>query len=31
MPHHPPHQIPFRFLATQSVELNEHQRYAHLF
>jgi hypothetical protein len=31
MPHHPPHQIPFRFFATQSVELNEHQRYAHLF
>jgi hypothetical protein len=31
MPHHPPHQIPFRFFATQSVELNELQRYAHLF
>jgi hypothetical protein len=31
MPHHPPHQVPFRFFATSSVEFSDLRRYAHLF
>lgn len=31
MPHHPPHQIPFRLFATHSVQFDELSRYAHLF